>query len=97
MILDAIKESQGCAIAVDENQILAWTRQACAAEGISLCPESACCLGAIKQLAADDWLRRDEKVVVFNTGAVQKYIEVIQAELPCINLDRPVDWEFLCC
>jgi threonine synthase len=97
MMLDAIKESQGCAIAVDENQILAWTRQACAAEGISLCPESACCLGAIKQLAADDWLRPDEKVVVFNTGAVQKYIEVIQAELPCIDLDRPVDWESLCC
>jgi len=97
MILDAIKESQGCAIAVDENQILAWTRQACAAEGISLCPESACCLGAIKQLAADDWLRPDEKVVVFNTGAVQKYIEVIQTELPCINLDRPVDWESLRC
>ena len=96
MILDAIQESQGCAIAVDETQIPTWTRQACAAEGISLCPESACCLGAIEQLVADDWLRPDEKVVVFNTGAVQKYIEVIQTELPRIDLNVPVDWEFLC-
>ena len=95
MILAAIRESQGCAIAVDEQQIRTWTNQACAAEGISLCPESACCVGAIEQLVATGWLRPDEKVVVFNTGAVQKYIEVIQGELPRIALDAPVDWELV--
>jgi threonine synthase len=34
-------------------------------------------------------------VVVFNTGAAQKYIEALPFSLPRIDKDRPVDYEAL--
>ena len=50
MILDAVRQSGGIAISVDDGQIPAWTNQASAAEGISVCPETGACLGALKSL-----------------------------------------------
>ncbi len=79
MILDAVRESNGRVVATSESEIPEWTRRVCSAEGISLCPESACCFAALKQLVDEGWVARDEKVVVFNTGAMQKYVEVMQA------------------
>jgi threonine synthase len=95
MILDAVRESGGIAVDVDESRIQAWTADACRAEGISLCPESACCLGAIEQLLASGWLKPKERVVLFNTGAVQKYVEAIQTELPVFRNSQPIDWSQL--
>ena len=78
MILDAVRESGGCVVAVPESGIPEWTYRVCSSEGISLCPESACCFAALKQLIDEDWIGPDERVVVFNTGALQKYVEVMR-------------------
>jgi threonine synthase len=61
--------------------------------GIAVCPEAAACVGAAEQLAADGWIRPDERVVIYNTGAAQKYVEAIAVELPRIDCRRPLDWE----
>lgn len=45
MILDAIRESGGQAIAVEESRIASWMQLAASSEGISLCPEAAACVG----------------------------------------------------
>ena len=82
MILDAVKESGGKAIAVEESRIREWNDMSCAAEGIAICPETAACVGALQKLVDSDWIKRDESVVIFNTGAAQKYIEAIRCELP---------------
>ena len=92
MILDAVKESGGRVVAGAETKIIDWTRRVCSAEGISLCPEAACCFAALTQLVKEQWIAPEERVVVFNTGAMQKYIEVIGRELPRVETDRPVDW-----
>jgi threonine synthase len=92
MILDAVRESGGIAVDVAESKVKAWTEQACRAEGISLCPESACCLGAIEQLLESGWLKRSEQVVLFNTGAAQKYVEAIQTSLQVFQNNLPIDW-----
>src|SRR5262249_18746769 len=92
MMLDAIHASGGLARAGREAKIVEWMRQAASLEGISLCPESAVCLDVLSQLVAAGKVRRDESVVVFNTGAAQKYPEVVQLNLPRIDKDQPIDY-----
>jgi len=82
MILDAVRESGGAALAFDENRLRHWQLEAMSTEGIALCPEAAACVGAAQQMVEAGQLRRDEKVVIFNTGAAQKYIEAMEMELP---------------
>ena len=93
MILDAVRESNGRAVAVEENRIREWMQQAVSLEGISVCPEAAACVGALQQLVEERWIEPSEKVVIFNTGASQKYVEAIQSPLPKIDLQQPIDWE----
>jgi threonine synthase len=93
MILDAIRESNGCAVAVPENLIKDWMQQVAGLEGIAICPEAAACFAALDQLVKDDYVTRNDRVVVFNTGAAQKYLEAIQCELPRIDLNQTIDWE----
>jgi threonine synthase len=93
MILDAIRASQGRALAVAEHRLREWTQLAVASEGISVCPEAAACVGALQQLVADGWIRPTERVVIFNTGAAQKYVECIAAQPPRIDLRQPFDWD----
>jgi threonine synthase len=64
-------------------------------EGISICPETAVCLDCLERLIAKGRIGADEEVVVFNTGAAQKYPETIPLNLPPIDKDRPVDYETL--
>lgn len=82
MILDAVRESQGRAVAVRESRIREWMALAARQEGIALCPESAACVGALESLVAEGWIRPHEQVVIFNTGAAQKYIEAMEVEVP---------------
>ena len=93
MILDAVRASGGRAVAVDETRMRYWMALGTASEGISICPESAACVAPSRQLAAERWIRPDEHVVVFNTGAAQKYPEAMAVDLPRIDKDRPIDWQ----
>ena len=92
MILDAVRESGGLAIAVDENRILEWMRLAMSREGIPVCPETGACVGALQQLRTDGQIRPHERVVIFNTGAAQKYVEVLRTDLPKLDRNQPIDW-----
>ena len=95
MILDAVKESGGLALQVEEARIREWMQLTTASEGIAICPETAACIGALERLTSDGWIRPDEKVVVFNTGAAQKYVEVMRCDLPKIDITQPIDWDWL--
>ncbi len=91
MILDAIRASGGKAVVGREASIAAWMKRASAAEGISVCPETAVCFDVLERMVAAGEIAPDEKVVVFNTGAAPKYLEAMPYELPSINKDA-VDW-----
>jgi threonine synthase len=92
MILDAIRASGGTAIAVDERRLNEWLRLAVSLEGIPVCPEAAACVGALESLTQQGWIKPHEQVVVFNTGAAQKYVEAIRCDLPRIDLKQALDW-----
>src|SRR5688572_9084338 len=53
MMLDAIRESGGCAIAGKESRIVEWMGRVARVEGIAVCPETAVCFDCLEQLRAD--------------------------------------------
>ena len=76
LILDALRESGGTAVAVTDQELIAATKEIGAAEGIFCAPEGAACLPALRKLLDADLVKPDERVVLFNTGAGVKYLEV---------------------
>lgn len=95
MILDAIRESGGCAIAGREERIVFWMERVARSEGIGICPEAAICFDCLERLQADGQVGADDEVVIFNTGAAQKYPEVVPLNLPRLDKDKPVDYAAL--
>jgi threonine synthase len=95
MMLDAIRASGGCALAGREDRIVEWMRRVTSREGIGICPETAVCFDCLEQLRTVGMVSQDEEIVVFNTGAAQKYPEAVPLHLPRIDKNRPVDYERL--
>ena len=77
---------------MDDDTIRPWMERAGSLEGISLCPETAICLAALEGAVRGGQVDPDEDVVVFNTGAAQKYVEVLRRELPRLDRSQP-DWD----
>ncbi len=75
LILDALRESGGTAIAVNDEELIAATREIGAAEGLFCAPEGAACLPALRKMIAAGQVKPEERVVLFNTGAGVKYLE----------------------
>lgn len=95
MMLDAIRESGGCAIAGREESIAEWMKRAASAEGVSVCPEAAVCLDCVAKLKETGQIRDGDEVVLFNTGAAQKYLEAVPFALPRLDKEKPVDYAAL--
>jgi len=92
MIIDALTASGGKAVAAAEDRLDEWQAAAISREGIAICPETAACVGALQSLVAEQWVRRDEQVVIFNTGAAQKYLPSHPPPLPSVDPDH-IDWD----
>ncbi len=75
IMLAALRKSGGGALAVDDDAMIAATREVGAAEGVFVAPEGAACYAALKQLLTDGRVRRDEVIVLFNTSTGLKYLE----------------------
>ena len=92
MILDAVRESRGVAIATPEGEIPKWMQRVSASEGIALCPEAAVCFSALERLLKRGAIQPTDRILIFNTGAAQKYPEAVPAVLPRIDVTKPIDW-----
>ncbi len=92
MILDAVRQSGGSAIGVEEERIGEWLRLGMSREGISICPETGACIGAVEKCLEDGIISASDRVVIFNTGAAQKYSEALECEIPSVDKDNPIDW-----
>ncbi len=78
LILRFIRESQGIALAVDDQTILEAQRRLATTEGIFACPEGAATLAALISLQARGWINSQDRIVLFNTGLGIKYIDLLQ-------------------
>jgi len=75
LILQTLYESNGTAIAVSDEAILAAQRQLGADEGVFAAPEGAATLAALHKLIQEKWIQPDERVILFNTGSGLKYLD----------------------
>lgn len=74
MILRALAESKGTAIAVSDEEIGSAQKRLAAEEGIFAAPEGAATIAALEKLLDQGWIQRSERVVLFNTGSGLKYL-----------------------
>lgn len=81
LVLDAVYRSHGAAVAVDDQAILAAVRRLAQRGGILACPEGAATLAALPELFRRGTLRREETIVLFNTGSGLKYLDVLERAL----------------
>jgi threonine synthase len=75
LVLEALYESDGTAVAVSDQAIDEAQKELAAGEGIFACPEGAATLAGLKRLQESGWITADDQVVLFNTGSGLKYIE----------------------
>jgi threonine synthase len=74
LILDAVRASGGAAIAVDDEEMRAWTPLVGADTGIFCAPEGAATAAATAHLVESGHIRPGDEVVLFNTGSGLKYV-----------------------
>ncbi len=77
LILRAVRESGGTAVAVPDRDMIDGMLAIGHSEGISAAPEGGAALAAIKRLVAERMIRRDHSVVLFNTGGALKYLDLL--------------------
>jgi len=81
LILEGVRATGGTAVAVSEEEMLDGMLELSAQEGVFACPEGGATVAALRQLQASGEVRRDERVVVFDTGSGLKYPEAWRAAL----------------
>ncbi len=94
LVLDAIYQTEGCAVAVDDNAILEEQQTIASMEGAFICPEGAAAFVAARRLRADGWIQDGETVVVLNTGAGIKYPDTVKVEVPVLEKTGRIEKEF---
>jgi len=78
LVLRAVRESGGTAIAVSDADMVADMRALGSKEGISAAPEGGAALSALRRLMARGVIASSETVVLFNTGGALKYLDVLE-------------------
>jgi threonine synthase len=89
IILDILKKSRGTAVAVTDEQILDALREWASVEGVFAAPEGAAALAAYRKLRAGGFLKKRDRVVLFNTGSGLKYIDVVAAAMKIQRTSPP--------
>src|SRR5215471_17843668 len=74
LIIDALQESAGTAVAVTDQELIDATKEIGSAEGVFCAPEGAACLPALRKLMSEGLVSSNETVVLFNTGSGVKYL-----------------------
>jgi threonine synthase len=82
LVLQAVRQSGGMAIAVSDDAMLEAGAQLAADEGIYAAPEGAACVAALEKLLASGFLKRTDRIVLYNTGSGLKYPEAYSARFP---------------
>ncbi len=73
LMLRAIRETGGTAVAVSEEELMDGMVELAGTEGCFACPEGGATLAALRKLRVSGEVKRDERVVIFNTGSGLKY------------------------
>jgi threonine synthase len=82
LILEAVRESGGTAIAVSDEELIDAGIELATAEGVFVAPEGAACVAALRKLLAGGFLKPADRTVIYNTGSGLKYLEAYSVRFP---------------
>jgi threonine synthase len=86
LVLQAIRETDGYAIAVDDAAILAAMERTAQVEGAFICPEGAANVAALPELTRRGVLKASDRVLLLNTGSGLKYPSAVRRpEFPVLE------------
>ncbi len=77
LVLRAVRESDGAAVAVDDSHMVPGMKDLGRFEGISAAPEGGAALHALRVLKQQGRITPKDRVVIFNTGGALKYLDVL--------------------
>ena len=78
LVLRAVRESQGAAVAVGDAEMVTGMRDLGRFEGINAAPEGGAALHALRVLVSEGRIKPRDTVIVFNTGGAYKYMDVLK-------------------
>lgn len=87
LVLRAVRETNGTAVSVSDQEILDALKELVKTEGIFPCPEGASLYAAVRKLTESGFIREHDKVVMLNTGAGIKYPDTLQGNINIPYLD----------
>jgi threonine synthase len=87
LILQAVRESGGMAYTVTDDDILSDMHELAKEEGLFVSPEGAATYGALQALVRDGAVAPDERVVLINTGAGLKNVDLLRPDLPVLDAE----------
>ncbi|MEQ3554419.1 threonine synthase [Pseudonocardia nematodicida] len=90
LVLDAVYDTGGTAIAVTDDELLAAGHALARDEGTWICPEGAACVAAAGTLRESGWLDGSESVVVLNTGSGLIYPDTVDVDVPVLAADGAI-------
>ena len=79
LILRILRESDGGAVAVDDEEMIRVAREVGSTEGLFVSPEGAACFAALKSLCSAGKIASGKRVVIFNTGSGIKYLDCYES------------------
>ena len=82
LVLKAVVESHGAAIAISDEEMLDGAIQMARTEGIFPAPEGGACVAAVRKLIVEGFLKLTDRIVILNTGSGYKYAEAFGTRWP---------------
>jgi threonine synthase len=89
LILQALRQSGGLAIAVTDEEMMRAQREMAETQGILPCPEGGATWAALQKLTAAGRVAPAERIVLFNTGSGLKYPDCLPREAPVLDPNDP--------
>ena len=75
LVLRAVRESAGTAVAVSDIEMMNACEQLAACEGLFVSPEGGACIAALGKLRQSGFLSNSDRILIYNTGSGYKYLE----------------------
>ena len=80
LMLRVIRESNGTALSVSDEEMVAEIHHVGRLEGLFFCPEGGAGVAALRRLARQGWIKRSDSALIFNTASGFKYIDALSQE-----------------
>jgi threonine synthase len=75
LVLQAVRESGGTAIAVSDSEMMDACEQLASREGLFVAPEGGACVAALLKLRKSGFLKSTDRILIYSTGSGYKYLE----------------------